>query len=265
MTTKTGQGTAIVTGASSGIGAVYAERLADRGYDLVLVARRRAELETLAKGIAARTGRKADVLVADLADAEGQALVERRLTEDGSVTLLVNNAGIGALGPVPGGDAAALDRMLAINVVALTRLAGAAATAFAGRGMGTIVNIASAMSVIISPTVASYAASKAYVLSLSRGLQEALAKDGVHVQAVLPGYTRTALIEGLSGLPDEIIMPVDDLVDAALAGLDQGETVTIPSLPDAADWDALEAARLKLTENISRDRPAERYRTKQAA
>ena len=96
MSSKTGQGTALVTGASSGIGAVYAERLADRGYDLVLVARRRTELETLAVRIAGRTGRKVDVIVADLAQSEGQAVVERRLREDATITLLINNAGAAA-------------------------------------------------------------------------------------------------------------------------------------------------------------------------
>jgi short-subunit dehydrogenase len=264
---KTGLGAALVTGASAGIGAVYAERLADRGYDLVLVARRRAELETLAASISGRTGRKVDVLVADLGQSEGQEAVARRLRDDETITVLVNNAGIAVGGPVPGGDVTAVEKMLAINVVALTRLAGEAATVFAARQSGTIINISSAMAVLPSAAAAAYAATKAYVLHLSRGLGEAVARQGVHVQAVLPGYTRTALIDGLvaGGLPDEIIMPVDDLVDAALAGLDQGETITIPSLPDVADWNVYDAARLKLTQNLSRDRPAERYRVRQAA
>ena len=261
MATFAGQGTAVVTGASSGIGEVYAERLADRGYDLVLVARRRPELEALANTIATRTGRKVDLLVADLTATGDQLLVERRLREDKTITLLVNNAGITVEGPAPGADAGEIDRMLAINVVALTRLAGAAAGIFAERGHGTIVNIASAMALIPSAAAAGYAATKAYVLHLSRGLHEAFGKDGVRVQAVLPGYTRTPMIDRprLAGLPAEIVMPVHDLVDAALAGLDLGETVTIPSLPDTADWDAYDAARQKIAQNISRDRPAERY------
>ena len=267
MVTKTGHGTAVVTGASSGIGAVYADRLAKRGYDLVLVARRRAELESQAAGIAQRTGRKVDVLVADLAEAEGQALVERRLRDDKTITLLVNNAGFAATGPLVGGNPDATEQMLTINILALTRLSAAAANAFVDRKAGTIINISSAMAVITSGRVAGYSASKAYVLTFTRGLAEEVGPQGVRVQAVLPGYTRTPFLSDalLATIPAETIMPVEDLVDAALAGLDHGETVTIPSLPDTADWDAYEAARLKLTQNISRDRPAERYLTRQAA
>lgn len=260
------KGTAIVTGASSGIGQVYAERLAGRGHDLVLVARRRAELEALAGDIAARTGRKVEALVADLATAEGRAAVERRLAEDAAVTLLVNNAGASATGLIVGADADATEQMLDINVVALTRLSMAAANAFAARKAGAIVNIASVMSVILTPGTAGYAASKAYVLSFSRALALELAEYGVHVQAVLPGYTRTPFLpdEFLAALPPEIVMDTSDLVDAALVGLDRRETVTIPPLHDVALWDEFEAARAKLTrepQNISRDQPAERYRT----
>jgi short-subunit dehydrogenase len=267
MTSKTGQGTALVTGASSGIGAVYAERLADRGYDLVLVARRRAELEALAARIAGRTGRKVDVIVADLAQSDGQALVERRLRDDAGITVLINNAGTATMGPLVGGNAEATETMLAINIVALTRLSAAAANAFAPRKTGTIINISSAMAQLISGRVAGYSASKAYVLNFTRGLAEELAPHGIRVQAVLPGYTRTPFLPDalLATIPAETIMPVDELVDAALAGLDQGETVTIPSLPDTSDWDALEAARLKVAQNISRDHPAARYRVRQAA
>jgi uncharacterized protein len=262
MATLAGLGTAVVTGASSGIGEIYAQRLADRGYDLVLVARRRPELEALASAISTRTGRKVDVLVADLADIGDQALAERRIREDQTITLVVNNAGTIADGPAPGTHIDAIDNMLAINVGALTRLSAAAADVFAKRGDGAIINIASGMAFIPSGPAGAYAATKAYVLHLSRGLQEAFGGQGVRVQAVLPGYTRTPLINvpRLAGLPAEVIMPVEDLVDAALAGFDIGETVTIPSLPDTADWDAYEAAREKLRQNISRDRPAERYR-----
>jgi short-subunit dehydrogenase len=262
MATLAGQGTAVVTGASSGIGEVYAERLADRGYDLILVARRRPELEKLAGKISARTGRKVDVLVGDLAETGDQLLVERRLRDDRTITLLVNNAGILAEGPAPDIDPSGIDKMLAVNIVALTRLSAAAAEVFAGRGRGTIVNVASVMAFISSAAAGAYAATKAYVLHLSRGLDEGFGKQGVRVQAVLPGYTRTPLIDvpRLAGLPAEAIMSVEDLVDAALSGLDQGETVTIPPLPDTADWDAYEAARLKVQQNILRGQPAARYR-----
>lgn len=264
MVTKLDRGTAIVTGASSGIGEIYAERLADRGYDLVLVARGREKLETLANRIKARTGRKIDVLPADLGKAEGRSKVERRLHEDKTVTLLVNNAGTTAGGPRPlaDSDLDAIEDMIAINITALTRLAGVAATAFGERKRGTIINISSAMAFIPAAAAAVYAASKAYVLHFSLALRDGVAEDGVHVQAVLPGYTHTPLLTDamLSAIPAEMIMPVEELVDAALAGLDQGETITIPSLPDTADWTAFETARQKLASNASRDRPAARYR-----
>lgn len=251
-----------MTGASSGIGEVYAERLADRGYDLVLVARRQAELEKLAGSIAARTGRKVDFIVADLAKSEGQALVEQRIRDDSTITLLVNNAGASATGPIVGGNAEATEQMLTINVLALTRLSAAAANAFAARKAGTIVNISSVMSVIITPRTAGYAASKAYVLNFSRALAEELAPLGVHVQAVLPGYTRTPFLpeQFLATLPPEIVMDVNDLVDAALVGLDKGETITIPPLHNIGDWDAFEAARQRLAADIGSNQPAERYR-----
>ena len=267
MTTTTHPGTAIVTGASSGIGAVYAERLADRGYDLVLVARRKAELEAQAKAISGRTGRRVDVLVADLSQSEGQALVENRLRDDANVTLLVNSAGLASNGASLGNDPAQTEKMLTINILALTRLAAAAANAFAARKRGTIINLASAMAFITWPRTATYAASKAYVLNFSRGLAEEVAAHGVRVQAVLPGYTRTPMLsdELLAGIPAEAIMEVGELVDAALVGLDQGETVTIPSLPDVADWEAFDAARAKLTGQVSLQHPAARYGVTQKA
>jgi uncharacterized protein len=267
MVVELGRGTAVVTGASSGIGEVYAERLADRGYDLVLVARGRDRLEVQASRLAARTGRKVEVLAADLSRPEGRAAVEQKLRTDETITLLVNNAGISAGGPLASADLASVEQMLEINITALTRLSAAAASAFVGRKHGTIVNVASAMAFITTATAAGYSASKAYVLHFSRGLHEELAPQGVHVQAVLPGYTSTPMLTDalLSVIPPEMIIPVGELVDAALAGLDQGEAITIPSLPDIADWDALEAARQKVVANLSRNRPARRYRQPAAA
>ncbi len=267
MIVELSRGTAVVTGASSGIGEVYAERLADRGYDLVLVARRRDHLEEQASRLAVRTGRKVEALAADLALPEGRAAVERRIREDQTITLLVNNAGISAGGTLAGADPDQLEQVIEVNVTALTRLAASAATAFAARQQGTIVNIASAMAYIPAPTSSVYAASKAYVLHFSRALHDDLAPHGVHVQAVLPGYTSTPMLSEalLSTISPEMIMPVDEMVDAALVGLDRSEIVTIPSLPHQADWDALDAARQKVAANISRDRPAERYRQPVAA
>lgn len=266
MAGKSPRGTAIVTGASSGIGEVYADRLARRGYDLVLVARNRAKLAELAHELSAQTGRKVDVLAADLGTAEGTAAVERRLADDGSVTLLVNNAGIAANGPSPTDDIGAVEQMLNVNITALTRLSDAAARAFSARKAGAIVNIASAMAYVVSPAGSAYAATKAYVLHFTRGLEQQLAEHGVRVQAVLPGYTRTPMISALeAAIPSHMIMPVGDFVDAALAGFDLGETVTIPSLDDPAKWAAFDEARIGLYGDLSRERPATRYEVARAA
>ena len=265
MTIQSPRGTAVVTGASSGIGEVYADRLARRGYDLILVARSKGKLGDLAKRLLAQTGRSVEVLAADLATAEGTAAVERRISKDASITLLVNNAGTAASGPTPEGDIDAVEQMININVTALTRLSDAAGRAFVARKSGAIINIASVMAYIVTPVSSAYAATKAYVLHFTRGLEQHLSPRGVRVQAVLPGYTRTPLISGIeAGIPADRIMSVDDLVDAALAGFDQGETVTIPSLEDPEKWAAFDAARAGLYGDLSRDKPAARYGLKPA-
>jgi short-subunit dehydrogenase len=177
--------------------------------------------------------------------------------------MLVNNAGIGATAPLLEADIDAMVRMIDLNVTALTRLTYAAAPAFVERGGGTIVNISSL--VAIAPEVLNgvYGGSKAFVLAFSLSLQKELASKGVRIQAVLPGATETPFW-GIAGrpvdqLPERIVMTVDDLVDAALAGLDQGELVTIPSLPEYAEWEAYEAARQQMMPKLSRSTPAERY------
>ncbi|MFE1598789.1 SDR family NAD(P)-dependent oxidoreductase [Methylobacterium sp. ID0610] len=257
-------GTALVTGASSGIGAVYADRLAARGHDLILVARSRGKLTDLAAGIADRTGRSVEIVAADLADAADLRAVERLLAEDASIAMLVNNAGVGATAPLLAADVDAMEAMIDLDVTALMRLTYAAAPAFAARGRGTIVNIASIAA--IGPEILNgvYGGAKAFVLAFSQSLHHELAGKGVRVQAVLPGATATDFW-GIAGtpvehLPGEIVMRATDMVDAALAGLDAGEVVTIPALPDAAQWQAYEAARQAMLPNLSRAEPAARYR-----
>jgi short-subunit dehydrogenase len=263
MNTNVHKGTALITGASSGIGAVYADRLARSGYDLILVARRADKLRALAEDITNRTGRSVETLSADLLDPADLAKVEWVLKADASITMLVNNAGIGATAPLLQSDVDEMARMIALNVNVPTRLAYAAAPAFISRRTGTIVNIASI--VAIAPEVLNgvYGGSKAYVLALSQSLQHELADKGVRVQAVLPGATRTDFWQHagtpVEHLPSEIVMSAEDMVDAALAGLAQGEVVTIPSLPDIADWDAYEGARRGLTPKLSLAVPAPRY------
>ncbi|WP_372002504.1 SDR family NAD(P)-dependent oxidoreductase [Tistrella mobilis] len=258
-----GIGTALVTGASSGIGAVYARRLARRGHDLILVARDRLRLEAAAEQIAAEYGVAVEVLVADLAAAEGLDAVAARIEADPALSLLVNAAGLGPAGPALATPPQGYDAMLTLNVGALQRLTLTAAQVFAGRGRGTIINLASVVALIPERMNAPYVAGKAFVLELTRALAAELAGSGVRFQAVLPGLTRTEIFDRAGGsldhFPTHMVMEAGDMVDAALAGLDAGELVTIPSLPDAADWAAYDAARARLAPNLSHDRPAARY------
>lgn len=257
-------GTALITGASTGIGATYADRLARRGHDLVLVARDQARLDALAARLRAETGVKVDVVKADLTDKADLAVVERRLASDPSITLLVNNAGASFSGDFTGQDPDKHDALIALNITALTRLTAAAAPGFVARGKGAIVNVASVMALINEFGSPVYNATKAYVLALSRRLQTELGPKGLYVQAVLPGATRTEIWDRSGGsvdaLPKEWVMEVDDLVDAALVGFDRAELITIPPLHDESQWDAFEAARQAMLGGLSTAVPAERYR-----
>ena len=263
MATIDNKGTALVTGASSGIGAIYADRLARRGYDLILVARNRERLNEVAKKVTDKTGRAIQVVKADLGKQADLAQVETLLREDASITMLVNNAGVGAAAPLLDSNIAQMTDLITLNVAALTRLVYAAVPGYVKRGKGTIINIASIVAIAPELLNGVYGASKAFVLTLSRSLQHELSSKGVRVQAVLPGAIATEFWDlagmPINNLPPEMVMTTDNLVDAALAGLDLGETVTIPSLPDVADWDAYEAARAALAPGLSRVSPAKRY------
>jgi short-subunit dehydrogenase len=263
MTQPLQPGAALITGASSGIGAVYADRLARRGHDLILVARDQSRLEDLAKRLRAETGVKIEVVAADLTLKADQKRVAARLAQDPAISTLVNNTGVAGVGDFVGGDIDRIETMIELNIVAVTRLASAAASAFAAAGRGTIINIGSVTSLIPEQFTNPYSATKAYVLSFSQSLDQELKDKGVRVQAVLPGATRTEIWEragrDISTIPAEMLMGVEDLVDAALAGLEQGELVTLPSVPDAKDWADFTAARLKLAPNLSRNQSAARY------
>lgn len=263
MNTQTHQGTALITGASSGIGALYADRLARAGYDLILVARRADKLRELASELTTHTGRSVETIAADLTNPSDLARVEHVLKTDASITMLVNNAGIGATAPLLGSDVGDMERMITLNVNVLTRLAYAAAPAFVARGAGTIINIASIVAIAPELLNGVYGATKAYVLAFSQSLHHELAGRGVRVQAVLPGATATDFwnVAGtpVEHLPQQIVMAAHDMVDAALAGLAQGEQVTIPALPDIADWNAFEQARKALGPGLSLSVPAARY------
>jgi len=257
-------GTALVTGASSGIGKVYADRLAHRGYDLILVARDKARLDALAAKLSAEAGVKAEVLPADLTDKADLRKVEQRLSDDPAITLLLNNAGIGGNGPLALADTDGVEKIVQLNVLAVARLASVAAKKFGAAKSGAIINVGSVLGLAPEMFPGVYPATKSFVQTLSQGLHNELGNSGVRVQAVLPGATRTEIWERMGGsvddLPPEMVMEVDEMVDASLAGFDQGELVTIPSLPDATDFQALEAARLKLGPNLSRNHAAARYK-----
>ncbi len=244
------RGTALITGASRGIGAIYADRLAKRGYDLILVARDKARLTSLSARLASETGRSVTPLPADLNDKADLAQVETTLREDQTITMLVNNAGVGSVAPLLQADDEKMVEMIALNVTALTRLTYAAAPAFVARGAGTIINIGSVVGIAPETLNGVYGATKAFVLALSHSLQYELAEKGIRIQAVLPG-----------NLPVPVMSP-EDMVDTALVGLDQGEQVTIPSLQDADDWSRFEADRRSISgAALGNSIAAPRYRT----
>lgn len=261
MTSKLG--TALITGASSGIGATYADRLAARGHDLVLVARDAERLADLADRLAGKYGITAAVVRADLSERADVATVEKRLQEDASITLFVNNAGIGPAGPLLAGDLDYLDRMVNLNVVAANRLAIAAACVFVARGAGAIINTASVVALAPQIFNGTYSATKAFVLALTEGLATELAGTPVRIQAVLPGLTRTEIFDRVGHSFDNLdqgkVMSVGDLVDAALSGFDKGEVITIPSLENTGLYDAYIGARSALGPYLSLNKPAARY------
>jgi short-subunit dehydrogenase len=254
--------TVLITGASSGIGATYAERFARRGHDLVLVARDKARLETLATRLRDESGVAVDILQADLTKPDELAAVETRLRDDRQIGILVNNAGAGLAGSFDQQQVDDIEQLVTLNTTAVVRLASAVAPRFVEAGEGAIINIASVVGLVPEFGQTVYGATKAFVLFLSQGLSFELAPKGVYVQAVLPAATRTEIwgragidVNTLSG-----VMEVGELVDAALVGFDRREPVTIPPLPDAGQWDAYQAARQAMIPGFGQAHPAERYR-----
>jgi uncharacterized protein len=262
MSGRTTKGIALITGASTGIGAIYADRLAKRGYDLILVARNEQRLNAVAKQLRAETGVQVTTQPADLNDKAGLAKVEAVLREDPSITMLVNNAGVGSVASILQADVAKMEAMIDLNITALTRLTYAAAPAFVARGAGTIINISSVVGIAVENLNGVYSASKSYVLSFGHSLQKDLAEKGVRVQTVLPGATATEFWDIAGYAPaktSEITMRADDLVDAALAGLDAGELVTIPGLHEAEAWTQWEQERRAMAPKFRNPKPAPRY------
>ncbi|NYS30758.1 SDR family oxidoreductase [Pantoea sp. WMus005] len=253
----------LITGASAGIGAVYAERFARRGHDLILVARDQNRLEELAARLRQENPVSVDVLPADLTVKSDLAAVEARLREDTRIGILINNAGIAQTGGFTGQTPDSIERLIALNVTALTRLASAVAPRFAEAGGGSIVNISSIVGLAPEFAMTVYGATKAFVLFLSQGMHVELSSKGIYVQAVLPAGTYTEIWEraGIDITHASKMMDVGELVDAAMTGFDRRELVTIPPLHQAERWDVLDASRQGLLSDIRQEEAAERYKT----
>ena len=257
----TAKPTVLITGASSGIGAVYADRFAHRGHDLVLAARDLFRLDALAARLRAETGVSVETVRADLTVAEDLARIETWLRNDATIGVLVNNAGAALAGDFLSQSADDAAGLIALNITAVTRLASAVAPRFAAAGGGAIINIGSIVGLAPELGMTVYGATKAFVLYLTQGLNLELGPKGVYAQAVLPAATRTEIwersgrdVNALTG-----VMDVEELVDAALVGFDRRETVTIPPLPDASQWAAFDAARIAMLPNFRQEHPAQRY------
>tara|TARA_R110002124_G_scaffold114535_41_gene269608 strand:- start:18421 stop:19203 length:783 start_codon:yes stop_codon:yes gene_type:complete len=254
--------TALITGASSGIGAIYASRLAARGYDLVLVARRAEKLSTLAADLEQAHGVAVRSLAADLTAEAGIASVEQVLRDE-SIALLVNNAGMGPFATTADMSDADAAATLTLNVTALMRLTRAALPGMRARNAGTVVNVGSVMAFFPSPMSALYSATKAFVLTFSRGVADEAREDGVLVQAVLPAGTVTDFYEtagvSIDNFDKSLFITAEQLVDAGLAGMDRGEQVTLPSLQDESLWLHYDDARARLFAGTQHGTVAQRY------
>jgi short-subunit dehydrogenase len=254
---------AAITGASSGIGAVYARRFAERGFDLLLIARRADRLANLAAELTQAHGIAVQTLPADLTDAGDLDRVSTALRSEARLEILVNNAGNGPARSTADLTDAEAANTLSLNVTALMTLTRAALPGLTARGKGAIINIGSVLAFHGLPVTSLYSATKAFVLTYSRAIAQEVAGQGVHVQAVLPAGTVTDFYEA-AGMPiaqfdPKVFMSAEQLVDAALVGLDRGEAVTLPSVHDENLWLAFDDARAKLFAGTQNGSPAPRY------
>ncbi|ACX88135.1 SDR family NAD(P)-dependent oxidoreductase [Pectobacterium parmentieri] len=253
--------TALITGASSGIGAEYARRLAARGHSLVLVARATERLESLATELRSAHAVGIEVITADLTDNTQLEQVVQRLQDGSFIDILVNNAGASLAGGFAEAESAKMQNLLQLNVAAPTLLASAAVKEMVKEGRGAIINIASVLALLPEYSQGIYAATKSYVLTLSQSLATELNAKNIYIQAVLPAATRTEIYErigtDISNVPD--VMEVEELVNAALIGFDRQELVTIPPVPDIKEWNSFEHARMLLAQGFSNSYAAARY------
>jgi len=255
--------TALITGASAGIGRAFAETLSSRGHDLVLVARREDLLHDVATETLVEHGSEVELIVADLASEQGAALVEQRILDGAPLDIVINNAGFAIRAAVGQCDYQALEDMFRVNMFAVARLSNAAMNRMKTIGQGTIINVASGTIFGQMPGNAGYGASKAFVASLTRQMQAEAAGSGITVQLLVPGVVATEFHDvagtDLSRVPPDIIMQADELVAASLAAVEMGESICIPSLPDISDWETYVSAERRLMQSVSRRHPADRY------
>jgi hypothetical protein len=222
--------TALITGATAGIGAAFVRRYAQDGYDLVLVARDVPRLEAQAADLRRRFGGAVEVLAADLTDRAQVRRVEERLADRSRpVDVLVNNAGYGLNHRFVGGDLDAEERLFDVLARAVLRLSGAAVPGMVARGRGDIITVSSVAG--FAP-LGTYSAAKAYATAFTQGLAAELEGTGVRALALCPGYVRTELHEragiNVSMIPERLWLDADDLVAACLADLADGKSISVP-------------------------------------
>lgn len=263
QTDPTSLGTAVVTGASSGLGKVYADRLAARGYDLLLIARRKDRLDAIAADLQSRFAINVDVLAADLADPTGLARASKAISGDPHITLLVNNAGTSSVEPVAQASVETIANLIALNVTALTVLTKSVLARFTERNSGTVINIGSVVGFTGYPWVPVYGGTKAYVLNFTQGLKQQLAETNLRFQYVAPAGTVSEIWDvmgvPMSSLGEGVLMDTEACVDAALKGLDEGEFITAPSVHDDTLVRNYEEAATKLLAATQQSQPAPRY------
>jgi len=260
---------ALVTGASSGIGAAFAERLAQDRYDLILVARRRDRLEDLAHRLSESQGVEVEVVVADLSKPMDLGAVEKRLAEDAGLELLVNNAGFGAYMPFVQLDPDKAEELIRVQIIAVTRLTHAALPGMIARGHGSIINVSSRLAFSGSlgssqlPKRATYAGTKAFINAFSQLLQSELEGTGVQIQALCPGVVQTEFHERVGidpgRYPAAIVMAPEDVVEASMMGLRAGEVICMPVLEDPNLLTQIQDAEKRLFELTRTGRLASRY------